>query len=310
MDSSPHTTGFVSANGIRLHYLDWGGTGPVLLFIPGWGCTAHIFDSFAPRFKDHFHVLAVTRRGHGESDYPETGYDPDTLAEDIRQFLDVLHIDQAILAGHSLGYIEVSRFAAFYPNRALKLVYIDAAYDRTSPEFQALMSRNPVPKMLPPWPATPIASIEEFSATIRKSYPSLAAIWGPDLEADLHANVYLNSEGNVVEKSTDAINAAIQATIDTYQADYASLTVPMLSIFVLIDGTDFLSPDFMSEQQQAQVLDYFQNDRIPYKQNYIDQFRTSVPNARVVVIPRGHHYCFIQQPDQVYDAMCFFLLEP
>lgn len=42
MDTSPHTSDFVHANGIRLHYLDWGGSGPVLLFIPGMGRTAHI----------------------------------------------------------------------------------------------------------------------------------------------------------------------------------------------------------------------------------------------------------------------------
>lgn len=102
MDTSPHTSGFVLANGkrsdsVRLHYLDWGGNGSVLLFIPGMGCTAHIFDGFAPRFTDRFHVIAVTRHGHGESDYPETSYDPDTLAENLRQFLDALNIDNVIL---------------------------------------------------------------------------------------------------------------------------------------------------------------------------------------------------------------------
>ncbi len=111
MDTSPHASGYINANGTRLHYLDWGGHGPVLLFIPGMGCTAHIFDGFAPRFTDQFHVMALTRRGHGESDYPETGYDADTLAEDLKQFLDALEIEKVILAGHSMGYIELSRFS-------------------------------------------------------------------------------------------------------------------------------------------------------------------------------------------------------
>ena len=89
MDTSPHMSDFVTVNdGTRLHYLDWGGEGPVLLFLVGFGCTAHIFDRFAPRFVGQFHVLALTRRGHGESDYPEAGYDIDTLTEDIRQFMD------------------------------------------------------------------------------------------------------------------------------------------------------------------------------------------------------------------------------
>ena len=63
MDRSPHESGFVTvAGGIRLHYLDWGGSGPVLLFLTAIGCNAHIFDGFAPRFTDRFHVLALTRR--------------------------------------------------------------------------------------------------------------------------------------------------------------------------------------------------------------------------------------------------------
>src|SRR5512147_2900902 len=124
MDSSPHHSDFVTVNdGTRLHYLDWGGGGPALLFLAGLGSTAHIFDRFAPRFVDQFHVLALTRRGHGESDYPDTGYDIDTLTEDIRQFMDALKIDQAILVGHSMASVELSHFTAVYPQRVLKLVY-------------------------------------------------------------------------------------------------------------------------------------------------------------------------------------------
>jgi pimeloyl-ACP methyl ester carboxylesterase len=137
MDTSPHKSDFVKVNEIRLHYLDWGGSGQVLLFLAGLGCNAHIYDRIAPRFIDQFHALALTRRGHGESDYPETGYDIDTLADDIRQFMDILKIDQAVLIGHSLAGIELSHFAALYPERVVKLVYLDAAYYRNSDEYKA-----------------------------------------------------------------------------------------------------------------------------------------------------------------------------
>src|SRR5574339_235452 len=101
MDRSARKSDFVNVNRIRLHYLDWGGSGDVLLFLAGMGCNAHIFDDLAPCFTDNFHVMAVTRRGHGESDHPDTGYDADTLTEDILQFLDALGIQKVILAGHS-----------------------------------------------------------------------------------------------------------------------------------------------------------------------------------------------------------------
>ena len=55
-------------NGVKLHYLDWDGKGEVLLSLPGLSCTARIFDGLAPKFTDHFRVLALTRRGFGQSD--------------------------------------------------------------------------------------------------------------------------------------------------------------------------------------------------------------------------------------------------
>jgi hypothetical protein len=54
---------YILANEARLYVADWGGRGPVLFFMPGFGNGAHIFDSVAPAFTDHFHVAALTPRG-------------------------------------------------------------------------------------------------------------------------------------------------------------------------------------------------------------------------------------------------------
>jgi pimeloyl-ACP methyl ester carboxylesterase len=122
--------GFVSVNGVRLHYVDWGGRGPVILFLIGGGeGSAHTFDTFAPRFTGQFQVLGLTRRGQGPSDKPPTGYDTDTLAEDIHAFLDAKRIERVILIGHSIAGAEMTRFAALYSERLSKLVYLDSALD-------------------------------------------------------------------------------------------------------------------------------------------------------------------------------------
>ena len=93
MNVSNPKSDFVHVNGIRLHYLDWGGNGPTLIFLAGMGSSAYIFNKFAPLFTNKFRVMALTRRGQGDSDKPETGYDADTLTEDIRQFLDHLRVE-------------------------------------------------------------------------------------------------------------------------------------------------------------------------------------------------------------------------
>lgn len=43
---------FARLPGVALHYVDWGGTGLVLVFLTGLGDSAHAFDSLAPRFTD------------------------------------------------------------------------------------------------------------------------------------------------------------------------------------------------------------------------------------------------------------------
>ena len=115
MNGSNPISDFVHVNGIRLHYLDWGGEGSTMIFLRGMGCSAYIFNTFAPRFTDKLRVLALTRRGQGDSDYPETGYDADTLTDDIHQSMDGLCVEKAILAGHSLAGVELTLTAAAVP---------------------------------------------------------------------------------------------------------------------------------------------------------------------------------------------------
>jgi pimeloyl-ACP methyl ester carboxylesterase len=129
--------GFVTANRIKLHYLDWGGNGETILFLPGFNDTAHVYNHFALRFTDHFHVIGLTRRGVGESDKPRSDYDTSTRVEDIRQFLDTLGFYKVNLIGHSMAGDELTLFATRYPERVAKLVYLDAAYDRTPEGYRA-----------------------------------------------------------------------------------------------------------------------------------------------------------------------------
>jgi len=108
---------------------------------------------------------------------------------------------------------------------------------------------------------------------------------------------------------SDAINNAIRETVDSYTAPYTEIQAPLLSIFAIRDGSDYLSSEYMSADQKAQVLDYFKTVLTPHVQQYIEQFRRAIPNARVIVIPNGHHYCFIKQKEPVFNEMKMFLLD-
>ena len=120
----------VVVNAVRLHYVDWGGTGEPLLFLTGLGTSVvEQFDVLAPRFTDRFRVLGLTRRGQAPSAVPMSGYDMDTLVADLVGFLDAMRIRRVHLAGHSFAGAEMTRFAARHPDRVANLVYLDAAVD-------------------------------------------------------------------------------------------------------------------------------------------------------------------------------------
>jgi hypothetical protein len=96
-DPAAHRAGFVSSGGVRIQYLDFGGKGEPLVLLTGLGSSAHIFDDFAPRFTDRFRVVAITRRGHAQSDHPPSGYALDQLVDDLKAVLDTLGLDRVTL---------------------------------------------------------------------------------------------------------------------------------------------------------------------------------------------------------------------
>lgn len=314
MDRSAHISDFVPVNSvrtssIRLHYLDWGGSGPALVFLAGRGCNSHIFDDFAPRFSGHFRVLALDRRGHGDSDHPEEGYDIDTLVEDIRQFLDCLSIEQVILAGHSLAGIELSHFAARYPERVLKLVFLEAGYDYFCPEYKALVEKNPARNIQIPGADQDFYSPADFAAFIKFAYPSLGAIWGELMDEHLLHEIEIDPHGKVVDRASASINQAISETLAVYQPEDALIRVPTLAIYAIKKNTYYVAPNYMTPEQQAQMIEFFDQVAGPWNRLSLEQFRRNVPHAKIVEIPGGHHYCFIQQADLVFQAMMSFLLE-
>lgn len=86
----------------------WGGSGPPLVFLAGLGDAAHIFDNFAPKLINDYHVYGITRRGFGASSVPVSGYSADRLGDDVLAVLDFLKLNRPILAGHSIAGEELS----------------------------------------------------------------------------------------------------------------------------------------------------------------------------------------------------------
>jgi non-heme chloroperoxidase len=297
VDKSPHRSSFVTVSGVKLHYLDWGGKGKVLIFLAGLGNSAHIFDDIAPKFTGRFHVLALTRRGHGQSDKPETGYDLPTLAEDIHQFLDQLHIRRATLVGHSFAGDEITSFAAAYPDRVDKLIYLEAAYDRADLSLPAF-AKNPFPSPQPTKEER--ASLDGYRAWWERN----RGYWSDAVEADLR-ETSLAPDGSIKAALAREVGQAIFKNASTFRPDYTKVKAPALS-FYAIYGLQLWVPRNQEARRKAQ--EFLDTVNLPYQRKNIDKFKQEMRKGRAIEVRDSNHYLFIKNQDEVVREMRKFLL--
>jgi non-heme chloroperoxidase len=97
-------------DGTRLFYRDWG-TGTPVVFLAGWALSSEMWNyQITPLSESGIRCIAYDRRGHGRSDDAGTGFDYDTLADDLAAVLDTLDLRNAMLVSHSMAAGEVVRY--------------------------------------------------------------------------------------------------------------------------------------------------------------------------------------------------------
>jgi pimeloyl-ACP methyl ester carboxylesterase len=307
IDKSPHKVRFVNVNGIRLHYLDWGGKGEAVLFLTGFGDSAHIFDDLAPQFANQFRVLGLTRRGHGQSDKPETGYDTATRVDDIRQFLELIEINRATLVGHSLAGDEMTQFAGSYPDRLHKLIYLDAAYDHSELTDSDIFAQAPkVFQVLGPTDEDR-QSLDAYRNWYRtKRY----RFWSDAQEADMREVTVISSDGRVIGNvMPEQVAEAIKKGARSSQPDYSRVKAPALAFYSLKTMESWfpwITSDIESELQR-EAQDLLNNILIPYTGKNIARFRMHTVFGKVVELENTDHLCFIPRREEITHYMREFL---
>lgn len=302
MDTSPHRSDFVHVNGIRLHYLDWGGVGETIIFLTGMGSSAHCYDRIAPRFSDSFHALALDRRGHAESETPVSGYDLDTLTGDILAFMNALKIEKAILAGHSLAGVEMTRFTEKFPERVAKLVYLDAVYDPKG--RREILKDSPAHSIRPPMEKSEFEIVEDYIEYTKYLRPDLAQIWNEIFDTTVFFDLEKNVEGKFIEKDFSRVAGQILESVTAYDHRHAKIRVPVLW-FTAISTP--VRPGYFTEEQVKAADDFHHRQWLPYRQRETAQFKEDVPQAKVIELRESHHYCFISDEELVYQEMRKFL---
>lgn len=170
---------FVTVNGLRLRYRDWGGRGRPLLALHGSSAHAHWWDPVAPRLARRLRVLALDWRGHGRSEWPRPpAYRTGDFVADLLGVIERLRLDGVIAAGHSMGGHAALAFAAWHPDRLARLVVLDAKPmvnlrrllefrarpERSRPEFPSRDAALRRFRLMPPETTAPPALVRAVGA--------------------------------------------------------------------------------------------------------------------------------------------------
>jgi len=304
-DPSPHRVLFIpiavrslgdAVKPVRLEVLDWGGTGPAVVLLAGMGGTAHIYDDLAPQLVDKFRIIGITRRGHGASSRAAdtTTYTLNPLADDIRTILDSLGIGRASLVGHSIAGAEITRFAARWPGRVEKLVYLDSAHDFDG--YDQLMAANP---SWPP-PVTMRQGSHNDSLNSWRDWGKrdLWGFWSNALEvdrvrtqdADSFATRVLGREAGVHAKEYRAVRAPALALSAWYSTG---------QLFFHLDPLR----DSVKWQQASRWAD---SALRPFVARGNKRFLDEIPNGRLIQFD-SDHYVFIFREERTLVELRNFL---
>lgn len=96
--------------------------GPTVLLLPGPTDSWRSYEPVLEHLPRWMRSIAVSQRGHGESDKPDAGYGVGDFAADIVGLLNALRIERAILVGHSGSCLVARKVALDYPERVAGLL--------------------------------------------------------------------------------------------------------------------------------------------------------------------------------------------
>jgi len=280
---------------VTLEVVDWGGSGPPLIFLAGLGDTAHGFDVLAEKFTAKHHVYGITRRGFGASSMPpptDANYDADRLGDDVLAVIDALHIQKPVIAGHSIAGEELSSVGTRHPEKIAGLIYLDSLFqyafanpDQADLALDSAVVRRDLDRMFDMqndparWRAL-IAAVQarlpHLQTALQQTSDTLAG--APDAPA-------------IVEKPVEQIGDKII----TNPHRYGVAPVPILAILA------------MPRRCQPNCDKPFMQRIMAGDAARADLFEKTAPHARVVRIANASHYIWRSNEAQVEQEMDAFM---
>ena len=261
--------------GCRSHFMDWGRSKETILLIHGDMRTSRSFDAVARRLSSNFRVVALDLFGHGESDWPESGYRCKDKSENIGRFLQMQGLNKVTAVAHSSGAVALSLQARDYPSQFKGLILMEPmlVVDET---FQRMVSKRGS------HPRTTWATRKELAELLTNH--EVTKRWAAEVIDDVvNHETYFNEEGRL-----DMKWASPTVSWNERENDYMNL-LPVLEL--LACPTLFIS----SSQRKST---FSKASEISVKRKYFS----------FTVINNTGHNMYMERPDAVSKLISTFCL--
>ncbi|MBV7377536.1 alpha/beta fold hydrolase [Maritimibacter dapengensis] len=268
----------ITTNDVKLHIEDHGGDGRPVVLIHGWPMSGKAWEKQVPDLKSAgFRVITYDRRGFGESEKPDSGYDYDTLADDLHGIVTELELEDASLVGFSMGGGEVARYIARHGDDHLHSVVFAAAV----PPYMMKTEDNP------DGPLTPDAA-QELEAGLKKDR---------DAFFDDFTKNFFSADGELKVSEEDR-----QKAIKLCKQSDQTAALGCMEAF----GTTDFRADLAKVQTKCLVI-HGDSDAIVPIEGSGERTKTVVVHAELEVLEGAPHGCNVSHPEAFNEVLLKFL---
>jgi len=133
---------YAEVNGVKLHYVEQGAKGSVILFLHGFPEFWYAWKDMLAEFSKDYRAIAPDMRGYNLSSRPDAveQYRVPVLVEDVRALAEKLGAKKFTLVGHDWGGVVAWAFAAEHPEMLDYLIVINAPHPTV---FARELANNP-----------------------------------------------------------------------------------------------------------------------------------------------------------------------
>ena len=263
---------------MNLHYVDWGAPtdadgGPTLFLLHGDMRTSRSWDAVARHLKDRFRVIALDTRGHGDSDWPDSGYTFAQRVDDLEAFCDAIELRNVAVIAHSTGGVVAALLSERRPDIFSRLALLEPMVVVTE-GFQRMVSQRAER------PRRTWASREEMYDYLKAH--RMTGKWRDDVIRDVvEHESYIRPDGRL-----DIKWATASMDWKEREGDYLDLKPTLKTL-----GKPILF--IMSDSRADQF-----RDLIPISED--------IPDFDLLTIPDSAHNMYMDQPEAVADAIARF----